>query len=123
MAVSVDCELKDGYVLVRFRGQESYEDVHRFWEKLLLESEFKDHKRFLVVVEPVKRLDLYEAEKLCLDLAKMGRGKIIAYVDPCEKEFHKVVAGATIITNRGVNNKVFTSEEEASDWIRQYSGK
>lgn len=121
MAVSVECELKDGYVLVRFRGQESYEDVHRFWEKLLLESEFKDRKRFLVVAEPVKGLNLYEAEKLCMDLAGIARCKIIAYVDPYEKEFDKVVAGAKIIANRGVNNKVFNSEKDAADWLGEYA--
>lgn len=78
MAVSIECELKKGYLLVRFRGHESYDDVHRFWEKLLLESEFKELKRFLIVVEPVRRLSLYEAEKLCLDLAGMAWGEVIS---------------------------------------------
>ena len=121
MAVSVECELKDRHVLLRSRGQESYEDVHRFWEKLLLKSDFKDLKRFLIVVEPVRRLNLYEAEKLCLDLAGMARGKAIAYVEPYEKEFDKVVAGAKIITTRGVNNEAFNSEKEAADWLLEYA--
>lgn len=99
---------------MRSRGQESYEDVHRFWEKLLLESEFKDMKRFLGVAEPVRSLNLYEA-------AGMARGKVIANVDPYEKEFDKVVAGAKIITNRGVNNKVFNSEKDAADWLLEYA--
>lgn len=123
MAVKVDRELRDGYVFVRFEGQESYDDARRFWMELLLESEVKDEANFLVVGEPRKSLTPYEVQMLCLEIAKMGKGKTIAYVDPHREDYGANMAGEKVAVNRGMNTQVFTNEKEAMEWLELHKSK
>ena len=117
MAVKIDRELRDGYALVRFDGQESYEDALCFWKELLQESEVRDEKYFLVVGEPKKPLTPYEVQMLCLEIARMGKGKTIAYVDPHREDYGANMAGEKVAVNRGMNTQVFTSEKDAKEWL------
>ena len=122
MAVKVDRELRDGYVFVRFEGQESYDDAFGFWKELLQESEVRDERYFLVVSEPRKSLTPHEVQMLCLEIAKMGKGRTIAYVDPHREDYGANMAGEKVAVNRGMNTQVFTSEKEAMEWLRMNRG-
>ena len=117
MAVNVDCELREGYVFVRFEGQESYDDALVFWKKLLQESEVRNERYFLVVGEPRKPLTPHEVQMLCLEIARMGKGRTIAYVDPHREDYGANMAGEKVAVNRGMNTQVFTSEKEAMEWL------
>lgn len=122
MAVKVSHELREGYVLVKFEGQESYEDAYLFWKHLLQESEIRDQQKIIVVGEPRAPLTPCEVQMLCLEIAKMGKGRIIAYVDPHKEYYGANMAGELVAVNRGMNTQVFTNEKEAVEWINLYTG-
>lgn len=120
MAYKVSHEPGDGFVHVRFEGQESYGDALDFWKGLLLESEFRNERFFLVVGEPRKPLTPHEVQMLCLEIARMGKGRTIAYVDPHREDYGANMAGEKVAVNRGMNTQVFTSEKEAMEWLRMH---
>jgi hypothetical protein len=117
MVYNTSYEKREGYLFARFEGQESYEDAFRFWTDLLKEGEFKDQPRLLVLCEPKKALNHYEVQMLCAEIAKMSKGKAIAFVDPHEETFRVNAGGETVVMNRGGNARVFMNEKEAVEWL------
>jgi len=121
MSYRVSHEIKDGYVLVRFEGQQSYDDAHRFWKDLLEDGDLRDQQRFIVVGVPEKTLNQAEVRMLCLEIARMGKGKTIAYVDPNRADYDTNMYGEEVAVNRGMNTQIFTSEDEAVAWLRRFA--
>jgi hypothetical protein len=119
MVYKASYEKREGYVFARFEGQESYEDAFKFWTDLLKDGTFKDQERFLVSSKPKKALNHNEVRMLCLEIAKMSRGKSVAYVDPNEEAFHENSYGETVAINRGRNARAFRDEKNAVEWLME----
>jgi hypothetical protein len=119
MVYKASYEKRDGYIFARFEGQETYDDAFRFWTDLLKDGVYRDQERFLVISKPTKALTLNEVRLLCVEIAKMSKGKAVAYVDPDEEAFRVNAAGEEIAIHRGRNNRTFRDEKEALEWLLQ----
>ena len=117
MSYKTRYEKRDGYLFARFEGQQSYEDAVRFWTDLLNESDFKDYNKFLVVGEPIEELSLYEVQLLYTEIAKMSKGKAIAYVDPNDENFLVNSYGEKVVSKSERNARAFRNEKDALDWL------
>ena len=117
MSYKTRYEKRDGYLFARFEGQQSYEDAVRFWTDLLKGSDFRDYNRFLVIGEPIEELSLYEVQLLYTEIAKMSKGKAIAYVDPNDENFLVNSYGEKVVSKSERNARAFRNEKDALDWL------
>ena len=117
MTYKTSYEKRDGYLFACFEGQQSYEDAVKFWTDLLKGSDFKDYRKFLVIGEPIEELNLYEIQMLYSEIAKMGKGKVIAYVDPNEDNFPVNSYGETVVSKSERIARAFKNEKDALDWL------
>ena len=117
MAYEIGYEERGDYLYVRMSGDEAYEDALRFWKGLKKVAEKKGYTRFLIVDKVKGVLPTIQVHNLSKEVASLFRGMAVAYVDPKDDTFEANRYGETVVSNRGVNARVFRTEAEAVKWL------
>ncbi len=117
-------ENRPGYLFVLIEGEECFDEAMAFWEDMLKEADTRNYNTLLVKDELKGLMTPQQVYQFCAQMARKSHGKTIAYVDGGKPEAYEMnLHGETVAINRGVNARLFKTEEEAVKWIRWNMGE
>lgn len=129
MSYSLSFHENGDYLQVLFSGNFGNGDVLSIWREINDYLGVHSNKRVLVEEQPgtvgkLDTLEVFEAARF-LAAARVARGTKIALLYQAEvtvETFEKAVFGETVAVNRGLQLKVFHSQEAARAWLFSHRG-
>lgn len=112
-------ERRGGYLYAYVEGEEdSYEISHDYWKEIADECKANRYKKVLIVEDIVENGSIAEAYQLCSEFPQMGyAGMKVAFVDRYAEHAEENAFGELVAVNRGINAKIFNSQDEAEAWL------
>jgi hypothetical protein len=111
--------LEDGYVQVLSEGEKDYEFAEKLWTAVV--AFCKQHNCYQILgisntSRPMEAVDGYDHARLFRDLG-ISHEYRIAWVELREDAKDMTAFIETVLVNRGLPGRLFSSVQEAKDWL------
>ena len=119
MRNEITITLEDGYVQVLSDGEKDYEFAEKLWTAVVSFCKEHDCYRILGIADtsrPMEAVDGYDLARLFRDLG-ISHEYRIAWVELREDARDVTSFIETVLVNRGLPGRLFSSADEAKDWL------
>jgi hypothetical protein len=111
-------EDRNTYLYVRLTGEDSFAASLSYWNKIADQAKLRGCEKMLIHENLVGKVAESEMGEIIRDLLPSGLAEIqIAFFDENVEDAAINALGQTLAVDRGANVKIFTSLDDAKDWI------
>ena len=120
MDYTLTFEKREGYLYFYVTGRDSLEVSKAFWREIIETTLKLNYNKVLVdedLEDTVSFGEIYDIITTGLEIPNI-REISIAVVDRHIDQTNLNLFGAIVASNRGINTKIFTTLEDAEQWLR-----
>ena len=116
---NLELEERKDYLYAYVSGdKDSVEICTQYWHEIADECQRIKYSKVLIVEDIRETVSMTEMYEICTEIPYMGFiGIKIAFVDRRTEQREVNEFGGLVVTNRGVNAKLFDTVEEAEKWL------
>ena len=119
MSFTLTNEEREGYIYFHVEGRDSLEVSKAYFSEVFRQAAELGYKKILIdeaLEGGLNTIEMYDLTEMISSVENKALLKV-AFVDHDAKNATDQEFGVTVVRNRGMNAKRFSSVEEARDWL------